>query len=486
MKTLSDILVDIPHELIQGSLEGLVEHVALDSRKSQPNGLFVAAPGLTTDGHQFIDSAISRGAKAVVLQELPDQLTEDTSYVKVADVSKYAGVMAANFYDHPSSDMQVIGVTGTNGKTSIVYLAHQLFASFGFKVGLISTVEIRVGAKTLDATLTTPDAITVQDLLAQMKGAGCDYVFMEVSSHAIDQHRIAGIQFGGGVFSNISHDHLDYHKTFKNYIQTKKRFFDDLPDTAFALTNLDDGNGAVMLQNTSAKKSSYALQKSATYKGKIIANEPTGLHIVIEGKEVFTTLVGDFNASNLLAVYGIAHQLQFEQIEILQNLSKVMAPPGRLESIWNERRKVLAFVDYAHTPDALKKVLQTIKGIKGPGSKIITVVGCGGNRDKTKRPKMARISLEYSNRVIFTSDNPRDEDPASILSDMTAALDPGEYGQVLSIENRKEAIRTANMLAREHDIILVAGKGHEKYQEIKGERLPFDDREEILKCFQMN
>ena len=486
MKTLREILADIPHELVKGSLGDLIDHIALDSRKSQPDGLFIAVPGHTTDGHQFVSSAISKGVKAVVLQELPDELSADITYIQVANISQYAGVMAANFYNHPSSDMQVVGVTGTNGKTSIVYLAYQLFSSLGFNVGLISTVEVRVGTQPLDATLTTPDAITVQQLLSQMDRAGCHYVFMEVSSHAIDQHRIAGIKFRGAVFSNISHDHLDYHKTFKNYIQTKKRFFDDLPDTAFALTNLDDRNGAVMLQNTIAKKSSYALQKSASYKGKIIANEPTGLHVVIDGKEVFTTLVGDFNASNLLAVYGIAHQLGFEQMEILQNLSKVVAPPGRLESIWNEKRKVLAFVDYAHTPDALKKVLQTIKGIKGPGSKIITVVGCGGNRDKTKRPKMARISIEYSDRVIFTSDNPRNEDPASILSDMTAAIDPGEYGQVLSIENRREAIRTANMLAREHDVILVAGKGHENYQEIKGERLPFDDREEILKCFEMN
>ena len=378
MKTLRYILENIPYHLIKGSLDTEVAHLTLDSRKAQKGGLFIAVPGHATDGHYFIDAAINNGVSAVVCQEPPDKLADVVAYIKVSDIAKYAGELAANYYDHPSADLHVVGVTGTNGKTSVVYLAHQLFSSLGFKVGMISTIEVRNGDLSMDATLTTPDAITVQHLLSQMERAGCDYVFMEVSSHAIDQRRISGIEFSGAVFTNISHDHLDYHKTFKNYIKTKKRFFDELPPTAFALTNLDDRNGAVMLQNTIAEKSTYALQKSASYKGKIIDNNPAGLHMIVEGKEVYTSLVGDFNASNLLAAYGIARQLRIEPTEILQHLSKVTAPAGRLESVWNERRKILAFIDYAHTPDALKKVLQTIKGMKNRNGKVITVVGCGG------------------------------------------------------------------------------------------------------------
>ncbi len=486
MKFVADLFEDIPHRILSGSYETRIASIELDSRSVTANSLFIAVPGTQTDGHKYIADSINAGAIGVVCSVKPASFSDNVTYILVEDLAKYVGVIAANFYEHPSEKMKVVGVTGTNGKTSIVFLAAQVFSMLGFKTGMISTIQNWIGEEVVDATLTTPDPVNLQRLMAQMSVAGCEYVFMEVSSHAIHQHRISGLRFTGGVFTNITHDHLDYHHTFKNYIQVKKNFFDTLPETSFALTNIDDRNGSVMVQNSPAKRLTYALQKSADYKGKIIESQSTGLHLLIDGKEIFTPLVGGFNASNLLAVYGLGRQLGLDQLKLLACISKVKPPPGRLETIWNEQRKILAFVDYAHTPDALKKVLQTIQGLKNHDAQVITVLGCGGNRDRSKRPVMAKIAISLSDRVILTSDNPRDEDPSLILKQMMQGVPQEAFGQVLSIEDRREAIRAATMLASENSIILVAGKGHEKYQEILGKRYPFDDREEIQHCFNLN
>lgn len=462
-----------------------IPSIAFDSRKVGGAGLFVATRGSHTDGHQFIDIAIQRGAVVVVLEDLPQVLQPQITYLQVENSSIALGLIAANFYGNPSHDVRLVAVTGTNGKTTTVTLLYQLFTQLGYKVGLLSTVENKIGTKVIPATHTTPDAIQLNALLAEMRDAGCEFAFMEASSHAIHQHRIAGLHFAGAVFSNMSHDHLDYHGTFQNYIYAKKMLFDGLPASAFALVNIDDKRGAVMLQNTKAKTHTYALRQLADFTARIIENSFDGLQLNIDGKEVHTRLVGDFNAYNLLAVYSAAVLLGANSDEVLQALSNLHAAEGRFDYILNRQRNVLGIVDYAHSPDALEKVLRTIQQIRNGNGKVITVVGCGGDRDAAKRPIMARIACDYSEQAILTSDNPRTEQPDAILADMQKGIPPTAINKTLVISDRLQAIKTACALASDGDIILVAGKGHEKYQEINGVKHPFDDKE-ILKELLLN
>ena len=480
MKSLNEILRDIQPETVIGSKESIISQIHFDSRKVKPGSLFVATRGTTVDGHAFIEKAISSGAIAIICEALPEQLKKDVTYVQVADSAEALGWAASNFHGRPSEKLKLVGITGTNGKTTTATLLYELFLSLGYKTGLISTIENKVNKRSIKSTHTTPDAESINLLIQQMVEAGCDYVFMEVSSHAVAQRRIAGLFFTGGVFTNITHEHLDYHKTFKAYIQAKKEFFDKLPNSAFALTNVDDRNGGVMLQNTPAKRHSYGLRKVADFKAKILENYLTGLHLDLDGEDFYGRLIGDFNAYNLLSVYGTAILLGQDKQEVLAALSNLKAAEGRFDYVQNPERDVIGIVDYAHTPDALEKVLNTIFNLRKGGGKIITVVGCGGDRDRKKRPLMAKVACNYSDHVILTSDNPRTEDPDEIIAEMEKGIPPYAAKKVLSITKRLQAIKAACQMAESGDIILVAGKGHEKYQEIKGEKFPFDDKQVLI------
>ena len=480
---LQDILYKVSIRSVMGKTDIEVKDIQIDSRKVKKGCVFVAVKGVAADGHQFIEKAVESGAVAVIGETMPASTKEGIVYVQVENSAAAAGFMAHNFFGHPSEKMKMVGVTGTNGKTTIATLLYKLFTSLGYKCGLLSTVENYIGSKVEPATHTTPDAVSLNGLLKQMAVEGCTHVFMEASSHAIQQHRITGLQFAGGLFSNITHDHLDYHKTFDEYIRVKKAFFDSLPSSAFAISNADDKRGTVMLQNTNAKKYFYSLKTLAEFKGKIIENNLTGLVMDINGQEVHFRLIGEFNAYNLLAVYGAAVCLNEDKHEVLRNLSVLTGAEGRFDYLMSAKDKLIAIVDYAHTPDALLNVLATIKKLKKGFEQVITVVGCGGDRDKTKRPVMGEVACEHSDKVIFTSDNPRSEDPLQIIRDMEEGLQTAARRKYISIPDRKEAIKTAISLAKPEDIVLIAGKGHEKYQEIKGVKYDFDDKNVVKEMF---
>ncbi len=483
MKTLSDILHTVSILETIGSADVKISSLQMDSRKVKQGDCFVAVKGTASDGHNFISKCIEQGASVIVCEVLPKEIIANVTYIKVQNTCKSLGVLAGNFNDNPSTRMKVVGVTGTNGKTSVVTLLFRLFRALGKNVGLLSTVQNQINEEIIPSTHTTPDAIALNALMKQMADAGCEYCFMEVSSHAVDQHRIEGLKFTGGVFTNITHDHLDYHKTFENYIKAKKRFFDELPSSAFALINSDDRNGSVMMQNTKATKQTYSLKSPSDFKTKIIENGVTGLQLEIDGVEMHTRLIGEFNAYNLTAVYGVARLLDIDKQEALTILSALTPPEGRFDQIISAKEKIVGIVDYAHTPDALKNVLQTIQAIRGGNESVITVVGCGGDRDAAKRPVMAEIACKFSNQVILTSDNPRSEEPNEILRQMSAGVPVTDKRKVITITDRREAIKTAVTLAKRSDIILLAGKGHEKYQEIKGVKNHFDDKEELSSMF---
>lgn len=485
MNTLRNILYNVSIQAVHGNNDITVHALCMDSRTVTKGDAFIAVKGVHADGHLFIDKAIAQGAAAVICEALPAQLTADVCYIQVNNSALACGIMAGNFYGNPSQQLQLIGVTGTNGKTTIATLLFRLFTQLGHHCGLISTVQNQIGDDIIPATHTTPDAIHLNALLAQMVLEGCEYVFMEVSSHAIHQQRIAGLKFAGGIFSNITHDHLDYHKTFDEYIRVKKSFFDNLPATAFALTNLDDKRGAVMLQNTKARKATYSLRTLADFKGKILDNGLTGLMMLIGETEVHFRLIGEFNAYNLLAVYGTGVLLGKDKVKVLQALSNTLGAEGRFDYILSAHERIIGIVDYAHTPDALKNVLSTIQNLRKGNEQVITVVGCGGDRDKTKRPVMADVATELSDKVIFTSDNPRSEDPVEIIREMEAGVPVHLKKKTLSITDRKEAIKTACSLANPEDIILIAGKGHEKYQDINGIKHPFDDKQVLKEVMEM-
>lgn len=482
-KILQEVLVGIEAVTVKGSLTTEIKNIEFDSRKVTAGSLFVAQKGTQVDGHQFIAKVIEMGAVAILCENLPEDLAEEVTYIQVADTARAMGKMASNFYDNPSSKLKLVGVTGTNGKTSSVTLLFKLFRQLGYHTGLLSTVQNQIDEEVIPSTHTTPDSVKINELLAEMLRRGCTYCFMEVSSHAVVQERIAGLTFAGGIFTNITHDHLDFHKTFDNYIKAKKGFFDQLPKHAFALVNIDDRRGGVMLQNTVARKETYSLQTIASFKGKLLADSLFGLQMEIDGKEVWFKLIGKFNAYNLLGVYGAALLLGEDPEQVLLSLSAITPPPGRFEQVMSTN-EIVGIVDYAHTPDALQNVLETINDIREGDQQVITVVGCGGNRDATKRPEMARIACELSSKVILTSDNPRNEDPLIILEQMQAGVSPIDFKKTKTIEDRREAIRYAVSLAQPHDIILVAGKGHETYQEIKGVKHHFDDREELRAAFE--
>jgi UDP-N-acetylmuramoyl-L-alanyl-D-glutamate--2,6-diaminopimelate ligase len=485
MNTLRNILYNVSIQAVHGNNDITVNTLCIDSRTVTKGDAFIAVKGVHADGHLFIDKAIAQGAAAIICEELPANLVADVCYIQVNNSALAAGIMASNFYGNPSQKLQLVGITGTNGKTTIATLLFRLFTQLGHHCGLISTVQNQIGDTIIPATHTTPDAISLNALLAQMVLEGCEYVFMEVSSHAIHQQRIAGVKFAGGIFSNITHDHLDYHKTFDEYIRVKKSFFDNLPATAFALTNLDDKRGAVMLQNTKAKKATYSLRTLADFKGKILDNGLTGLMMLIGETEVHFRLIGEFNAYNLLAVYGAGVLLGKDKVAVLQALSNTLGAEGRFDYILSAHDRIIGIVDYAHTPDALKNVLATIQDLRKGNEQVITVVGCGGDRDKTKRPIMADVATELSDKVIFTSDNPRSEDPAEIIREMEAGVPVHLKKKTLSIADRKEAIKTACSLANPEDIILIAGKGHEKYQDINGVKHPFDDKQILKEVMEM-
>lgn len=470
---------------VSGSTDVVVSGVQIDSRKVSHRSVFVAVKGVAVDGHSYIDKAIELGAIAVVCEDMPAQQKAGITYVQSENSAEAAGLLAHNFFDQPSAKLKLVGVTGTNGKTTIATLLYKLFTCLGYQCGLVSTVENMIAGKVIPSTHTTPDAISLNALLKQMADEGCEYVFMEVSSHAVHQRRIAGLQFAGALFSNITHDHLDYHKTFDEYIKAKKGFFDGLSSTAFAITNLDDKRGTVMLQNTAAKKLTYSLRTVADFKGKILDNSLAGLIMSINDQEVHFRLIGEFNAYNLLAVYGAAVSLGQDKQDVLQCLSNVTGAEGRFDYSVSPKEKVIAIVDYAHTPDALINVLATINKLKQGNEQVITVVGCGGDRDKTKRPVMGEVACEHSDKVIFTSDNPRTEDPNQILSDMEEGLPVSARRKYIAISDRKQAIKTAISMARPEDIVLVAGKGHEKYQEINGVKHHFDDKEVVQEMFEL-
>ncbi len=476
--TLNQLLTDIKYESLGPGeiLSEEISEIVFDSRKAKEGTVFVALRGTLVDGHEYTDKAINQGSRAIVCEKV-DNRNPEVLYIIVENSHYALGLMSCNFYEHPSKDLKLVGVTGTNGKTTVATILYKLFTGLGQKVGLLSTVENRIGSKVTEATHTTPDALSVNSLLATMRDEGCDYVFMEVSSHAADQDRIAGLDFDGAIFTNITHDHLDYHGTFQNYIYAKKKFFDQLPAHAFALVNIDDKRGAVMLQNTAAKCYNYALRSMADFKAKIIENTMDGLILELDNREFYSRLVGDFNAYNLLAVYGAAILLGEEQDEILTALSNVTTAEGRFDYVRSDDSGITGIVDYAHTPDALEKVLQTLVKLREGNGKIITVIGCGGDRDRAKRPIMAKTACNYSDQVILTSDNPRTESPEAILKEMEEGVPASAKMKVLIIADRRQAIRTACRLAQKGDIILVAGKGHEKYQEIMGIKHPFDDKE---------
>ncbi|MGX9245532.1 MULTISPECIES: UDP-N-acetylmuramoyl-L-alanyl-D-glutamate--2,6-diaminopimelate ligase [Sphingobacterium] len=483
MMDLKKVLHAIPVQQVVGNLEEVDVHsLCFDSRKVELGSLFIAVRGVQTDGHLFVDKAITSGARAVIVEELPKETLDSVAYILVADSAYALGVAAANFYENPAEQLKLVGVTGTNGKTTVATLLFQLFTELGYHVGLLSTVQNQIGTKIIPATHTTPDPIQLNKLLRDMVDDGCDYAFMEVSSHAVVQERIAGLVFAGAIFTNITHDHLDFHKTFDNYIKAKKKFFDDLDANAFALTNADDRNGQVILQNTVAHRKSYGLRSGADFKAKVIESHFDGMLMSVDGQEVWVKLIGDFNAYNLLAVYGAAILLEQETVKVLTALSTLKGAEGRFETM-KSTSGVFGIVDYAHTPDAVENVLKTISSLRRPEQKIITVLGCGGDRDKTKRPEMAEAALRYSDRFLITSDNPRTEDPYQIIKDIEAGVAADQKAKTLSIADRKEAIRTAYQLANPGDIILVAGKGHEKYQDINGVRHHFDDKEVLENTF---
>lgn len=484
MKKLTEILADIRILEQHGPSELDLNMIEFDSRKVSPNSMFIALVGTQVNGHDYIEKAIYSGAIAIVCQELPDDLKDGICYIKVENTNSSLGKIASVFYDSPSKNLKLVGITGTNGKTTIVSLLFKLYRAFGYKTGLLSTIENRIDDQIIKATLTTPDAIQLNILLSQMVEAGIEYCFMEVSSHALDQDRIEGLHFTGGIFTNITHDHLDYHKSFDAYIKAKKKFFNGLQKSAFALTNIDDKRGMVMLQNTKAKKYSYGLNGIADFSCKIIENQFDGLQLSIEHQFVWFKLIGKFNAYNLMAIYATAVLLGEDKLDTLAKLSNLETAEGRFEQFKTEDN-ISIIIDYAHTPDALKNVLGTISSIRTGNEQLITVIGAGGNRDKTKRPIMAQIACQKSDRVLLTSDNPRFEDPDTIIEDMKAGVDIVSARKVLSISNRKEAIKTAIALANAGDIILIAGKGHEKYQVINGENIPFDEKK-IIKEALMN
>ena len=479
MIVLKEIIYKVAIEAVKGSTDISVHKIDFNSRNIGANDVFVAIRGTISDGHEYIGKAISLGAVAIICETFPEVLLYGITYIQVKDSNKALAYMAANYFGNPSQNLKLVGITGTNGKTTIASLLFQLFKKAGFKVGLLSTVKIMVDDVEYKATHTTPDSITINHYLKEMIDTGVEYCFMEVSSHGIHQKRTEALHFAGGVFTNLSHDHLDYHPTFAEYRDVKKSFFDNLPKTAFVLSNIDDKNGLVMLQNTAAKKRTYALKSYADYKAQILENQLSGLLLKINGNEVWVKLIGTFNAYNLLAIYGTAIELGLESLEVLRLLSDLESVSGRFQFIVSNAN-ITAIVDYAHTPDALENVLKTINDIRTKNEQLITVVGCGGNRDKAKRPIMAGIATELSDKVILTSDNPRNEDPEVILSEMEQGVAPQNYKKSLSISDRKQAIKTACQLAQPNDIILIAGKGHETYQEIQGVRHDFDDMKTVI------
>jgi UDP-N-acetylmuramoyl-L-alanyl-D-glutamate--2,6-diaminopimelate ligase len=484
VRELKDILYKVSLKSSYGDMTSMVSGICFDSRQVKDKFAFIAVKGTLTDGHDYIPKAIELGAKAVVCEKMPGTINESVTYVTVKDSAAALGVIAANWFGTPSEKLKLTGVTGTNGKTTTVTLLYKLFSALGYNVGLISTVENKIIDDVIPSTHTTPDPIQLNQLLKSMVDKGCTHAFMEVSSHAVDQERIAGVKFAGAIFTNITHDHLDYHKTFENYIKAKKKYFDELSSDAFALVNADDKRGMVMLQNTKATKYTYGIKKMVDFKGLIITNSIEGLEVEIAGKSVWFKMIGDFNAYNILAVYGASVLLGEDSDTILTQLSSLSGAPGRFELVMPGAR-ITAIVDYAHTPDALKNVLETIAEFRSGTENVITVVGCGGNRDKTKRPLMASIACKLSDKVVLTSDNPRDEEPMQIIRDMQTGILPTEAKKTLVIADREEAIKTACMMAKEKDIVLVAGKGHETYQEIKGVKHPFDDREVVERMLKL-
>lgn len=474
MILLKDILYKVTLNAVIGDTGIAVNAIDFNSKNIVSNAVFVAIKGSVVDGHNYIDSAIKQGAVAVVCEVMPEKMIDGVTYVEVDSSSSALAIMASNYYGEPSKNLRLVGVTGTNGKTTIATLLYQLFKNAGYKVGLLSTVRIMVDAIEYKATHTTPDSLTINQYLTKMNTAGVEFCFMEVSSHGIDQNRTEGLHFEGGIFTNLSHDHLDYHNTFAEYRDVKKSFFDKLPKQAFALTNVDDKNGAIMLQNTKAKQYTYALKSYSDYRAQILENQLSGLLLKLNDSEVWTRLIGNFNAYNVLAIYATADLLGLEKVEILRLLSDLESVSGRFQYFISDE-KITAIIDYAHTPDALKNVLETINSIRTKNEALITVVGCGGDRDKSKRPKMGHIATALSTKVVFTSDNPRSENPETILSEIENGVEPQNFKKVLTISDRKQAIKTACQLAQPNDIILIAGKGHETYQEIKGERFDFDD-----------
>ena len=483
MKQLKDILYKAPILERNGPADVALSDFHFDSRKVDHGDLFIAIPGTRVDGHEYISTAIGAGASAIVCERFPDKMPEEICFIRVKDAHEALAQISANWFGDPSRELKVVGITGTNGKTTTASLLHELTLALGYNAGLISTVKIMIGQDELPATHTTPDAKALQNVFRQMVEAGCEFCFMEVSSHALVQHRVTGTRFAGALFTNITHDHLDYHGDFKSYLNAKKQLFDMLPPDGFAVVNGDDKHADYMLQNCPAEKQSFGVKRLADYKGKLLENTFDGLLMEINGTEVWFRLVGSFNASNLLGVFASADMLGLDTEEVLTHLSQIGGVSGRFQMLRSGDHKRIAIVDYAHTPDALKNVLNTIRDVNQDSGRVLTVVGCGGNRDKAKRPEMARIASELSDNVILTSDNPRDEDPAAILLDMEEGVPISMKRKVLVIENRKEAIRTACTLAQDSDIILVAGKGHETYQEIKGVRYPFDDRKIIEETF---
>ena len=473
---LKDIIKGID-ATVTGNVETEVGDLQFDSRRVDNGTVFVAQRGTKVDGHSFISTAIEKGAAAVVCEDLPAEIVDNVAYVKVDDSSRVLGLMAANYYNHPSRQLKLVGITGTNGKTTTVTLLHRMFRMLGFHVGLISTIVNKIDEQELPTSHTTPDALELNALLRQMVDAGCEYCFMEVSSHAVVQQRIAGLCFAGGIFSNITHDHLDFHKTMAAYIAAKQGFFNALPKEAWALTNVDDRNGMIMVQNTAAKVSTYSLQRMADFRCRLVEESIDGMQLELNGTELWSRLVGRFNAYNLTAIYAAAVLCGAEKGEVCRLLSVLEPAPGRFQRV--SGRGITAIVDYAHTPDAVKNVIDTINDIRQKSQQLITVVGCGGDRDKSKRPEMARIAANGSDKLVLTSDNPRSEDPDSIINDMEAGLDVQQLCRTVRITDRRQAIRTACMMAREGDIVLVAGKGHEKYQERNGVRTHFDDVEEL-------
>ncbi|NBA77826.1 UDP-N-acetylmuramoyl-L-alanyl-D-glutamate--2,6-diaminopimelate ligase [Emticicia sp. ODNR4P] len=484
MKTVTQIFQQVKTISVLGNPEVEISQLTIDSRQVGPQTLFAALKGTQTDGHSYIEKAIELGASAILCEDLPEVIHSTVTYIQVNDSAESLGYASSNFYDNPSSKLKLVGITGTNGKTTTVTLLFRLFRKLGYRCGLISTVQNQIDDTVIPSTHTTPDSINLNKLLAEMVEAGCTYAFMEVSSHSVVQHRITGLSFTGAIFSNITHDHLDFHKTFDNYIKAKKGFFDMLPKTAFALVNIDDRRGSVMVQNTKASINTYSLETLATVKGRIVSDSIYGLEMEIDNKEVHFQLIGTFNAYNLMAIYGAAILLGEDKDEVLINMSSLQTAPGRFEQIVSPDTRKVGIVDYAHTPDALENVLKTIKQIKDGNQQVITIVGCGGNRDATKRPIMAKIACELSDKVILTSDNPRFEDPEEILAQMQKGVPPIDFKKTKTIIDRKEAIHFAiNELSENGDIILVAGKGHETYQDIQGVKHDFDDRVIIREAF---